>query len=72
MSRQQDNEQLLTTRDAADLFRLSMAWFERQRWKGEGPTWIRVGGPSGRAVRYRKADLFEWFENNRNAPTMKE
>lgn len=62
-------ENLITTRDASDLTGLSMAWFERKRWEGAGPPWVKVGGPSGRAVRYRKSDLLAWFEANLVTPS---
>ena len=68
MLRKAEIERLLTTRDASDLSGLSIAWFERKRWEKAGPPWIRVGGPSGRAIRYRKSDLLAWFEVNRFDP----
>ena len=68
MLRKEKFERLLTTRDASDWSGLSIAWFQRKRWEGAGPPWIRVGGPNGRAVRYQKSDLEAWFEGNRIEP----
>ena len=55
---------LVHERDAAKFLNVSVAWLQRQRWLGTGPIWIRVGGPQGRAVRYRYADLQAWIESN--------
>lgn len=59
---------LLHTRDAARILGVSEAWLERQRWKGEEPVYVRVGGANGRAVRYRESDLRAYIENNLVAP----
>jgi predicted DNA-binding transcriptional regulator AlpA len=39
---------------------LSNAYFERGRWAGYGPKFIKLG----RAVRYRKADVVAWLEQH--------
>ncbi|MEL7453201.1 MAG: helix-turn-helix domain-containing protein [Pseudomonadota bacterium] len=57
-------EPLLHTRDAAAMLGVSQAWLERQRWKGEEPAFVRVGGLNGRAVRYRKSDLEAYIESH--------
>lgn len=51
------NEEILTTYEAARLTKLSMAWFERKRWMGEGPPFRR----RGRNVRYLKSELLTWW-----------
>ncbi|WP_225217995.1 helix-turn-helix domain-containing protein [Luteimonas colneyensis] len=53
--------ELLTTREAAALTKMSMAWFERHRWERTGPSYIR----RGRSVRYVKAELLEWWAEGR-------
>jgi predicted DNA-binding transcriptional regulator AlpA len=68
MSAQQPIERLLYTRDAALILNVSAAWLERKRWEGAGPPFIRVGGPTGRAVRYRASDLLAWINANRRDP----
>ena len=55
---------LLHSRDAARYLGVSEAWLARERWKGTGPAYIKVGGASGRAVRYRHSDLMVWIERN--------
>lgn len=62
-------EPLLHTRDAAKLLGVSEAWLERQRWKGDEPTFVRVCGKNGRAVRYRKSDLEAYIERNLVSPS---
>lgn len=57
---------LLRDPDAADYLNVSMAWLQRQRWLGTGPTYIKVGT---RAVRYRLADLEDWVHQNVCAPS---
>jgi predicted DNA-binding transcriptional regulator AlpA len=36
---------------------LSAAYFERARWEGGGPRFLKFG----RLVRYRKADVVDWI-----------
>jgi predicted DNA-binding transcriptional regulator AlpA len=51
-------DQLLTTKQAATVTGLSVAWFERKRWEGGGPPFVKFD----RAVRYRESDLAAWIE----------
>lgn len=57
-------ERLLREQEAAKLLGVSHYWLQRQRWLGTGPNWVRVGGPHGRAVRYRGSDIEGWIESN--------
>lgn len=51
---------LLTEADAAAYLGLSPATLSRWRWQGDrGPAWVRF---SGRAVRYRLAELDAFIE----------
>jgi excisionase family DNA binding protein len=47
----------LSTMEAARLTGLSPAWFERSRWAGGGPPFVKVG----RAVRYPLDELHAWM-----------
>lgn len=47
-------DKLLTTREAAHLLGVSLAFLERDRWAGARIPFIRIGS---RAVRYRRGDL---------------
>jgi hypothetical protein len=42
---------------------LSDAYFERGRWAGFGPRFLKIG----RRVRYRKRDVMDWLENRETA-----
>lgn len=47
-------EKLITTKEAADLLGVSMAFLERDRWAGARIPFVRVGS---RSVRYRRGDI---------------
>jgi len=55
---------LLHERDAAIYLNMSVAWLQRARWNRTGPRYVRVGGPSGRAVRYKMSDLEAYVAQN--------
>ena len=63
-SQQSATERLLHSTEAAKTFSVSPAWLARERWKGTGPALVCVGGPRGRAVRYRVIDLQAWIASN--------
>lgn len=52
-------DQLLSTKEAAEVLRASERALERWRVTGDGPKFCRVGP---RRVVYRAADLAEWLE----------
>jgi predicted DNA-binding transcriptional regulator AlpA len=52
------NEELLTTREVADLLRLNHRTLEKWRWLKVGPPYVRVGG---RVVRYRYVEVLRWM-----------
>jgi len=64
MTERQSLPRLLHTQDAAKILGVSTAWLERRRWQRLPPRYVRVGGPAGRAVRYRENDLFDYIEEN--------
>jgi hypothetical protein len=51
-------DELLTSREAAAILRLSERTLERHRTSGTGSRYIALGG----AVRYRRRDLLDWIE----------
>lgn len=53
----QPAEEILTTREAAALTKMSMSWYENARWRNEGPPFRR----RGRAIRYVKSELLAWW-----------
>lgn len=58
-------KKLLYRRDAAEYLSVSIAWLEREAWKGTGPKLIKVGV---RAVRYSIEDLDEYIESRTIEP----
>lgn len=61
-------ERLMHTHEAAQILGVSAAWLERKRWEGRPPRYVRVGGPNGRAIRYRESDLRAYIEENAITP----
>ncbi len=54
-----------TQAEAAPKLRKSVSWFERSRWAGTGPRFIKVG----RSVLYLGKDLNAWIESQARANT---
>lgn len=57
-------EKLLTTRDAAALLCVSVAFLERDRWAGARIPFVKIGS---RAVRYRLSDLEQFIVARRSS-----
>lgn len=55
----------LSTNDAARITGLSSAWFERARWAGNGPAYIKLG----KAVRYPSDELHTWMRSHLRTST---
>ena len=68
MPKPNDVERLLTSHEAARILGVSQAWLERKRYERAGPPFVRVGGPNGRAVRYRQSDIAQWVNDNLVVP----
>ena len=56
---------ILTPKQAAELLNLSTSWLAKQRLKGDGPAYIKMGG----AVRYNAAVLYEWMKAKQRLST---
>lgn len=52
---------LLSTKEAAEILGVSIAFLERDRWAGAKVPFIKVGS---RAVRYRMSDLTSYIDGN--------
>lgn len=50
---------LLNEKEAALWSGYSVAYFQRARWEGKGPKYIKLG----RSVRYREEDLRAWIDS---------
>ncbi len=59
---------LLTTQEAAQLFRLKPCTLDRWRHIGNGPKFVKVGG---RAVRYLRKDLEDFLVHRTNTAMIK-
>lgn len=53
-------ENLLTSKEAAPILGVSVAFLERDRWAGARVPFIKIGS---RAVRYRLSDLNAYIES---------
>lgn len=53
-------ENLITTKEAATILGVSVAFLERDRWAGASVPFIKVGS---RGVRYRLSDLRTFIES---------
>jgi len=51
---------LLTTKQAAQILGVSIAFLERDRWAGARVPFVKIGS---RAVRYRNSDLLAYIES---------
>lgn len=51
---------LLTTKQAAQILGVSIAFLERDRWAGARVPFVKIGA---RAVRYRHSDLLAYIES---------
>jgi excisionase family DNA binding protein len=56
---------VLTPKEAAALLNLSTSWLAKQRLKGGGPPYIKMGG----AVRYNATVLQEWMKGKQRLST---
>ncbi len=50
-------KRFVSDKEAAAVFGLSRSWFQRARWRGDGPPFIKIGA----AVRYDLDTLQGWF-----------
>jgi helix-turn-helix protein len=56
---------ILTPKQAAALLNLSTSWLAKQRLKGDGPAYIKMGG----VVRYNATVLQEWMKAKQRLST---
>ena len=59
-------DNLLTTKEAAPILGVSIAFLERDRWAGARIPYIQIGA---RAVRYRMCDLMSFIESRTRTST---
>lgn len=51
------------TTEAAEIYGKSKAWFERHRWAGTGPRFLKIG----RTPMYKAADLLNFIDSTYTA-----
>lgn len=62
-------DELLNSREAADVLRLSVPTLERMRCQGTGPPFIKLGSGKRARVVYRRGDLDAWIASMRHQST---
>lgn len=63
-----EDSKMYDQKEAAPIMKKSVSWFERQRWAGGGPRFIKVG----RSCLYLGKDLNEWLESQTRSNTGQE
>jgi predicted DNA-binding transcriptional regulator AlpA len=58
---------LLTSKEAAQLLRVSLSWLAKARMRGDGPPYIEIG----RSIRYAEAGLIQWVKSRQRLSTSK-
>jgi hypothetical protein len=56
---------VVTPKEAADRYKVSLSWLAKARMRGDGPPFIKVG----RAVRYTEAGLQQWLKSRQRLST---
>jgi predicted DNA-binding transcriptional regulator AlpA len=56
---------LLTPKEAAALYGVSISWLAKARMRGDGPPYVKVG----RSVRYSEAGLIQWAKSHQRLMT---
>jgi predicted DNA-binding transcriptional regulator AlpA len=56
---------LLTAKEAAVRFKVSLSWLAKARMRGDGPPYIRIG----RSIRYADAALIQWMKSRQRLST---
>jgi len=59
-------DSLLTTKQAAELLNMSVAFLERDRWQGALIPFVVIGT---RSIRYKLGDLLKYIEGNTKRST---
>lgn len=60
------SDRYLTEKEASAITGMSISFFQRARWQGTGPSFVRV---SSRAVRYKESVLRAWMDERTKAST---
>ena len=63
-----DDEDFITSKDLADLLRVSLSWVEKSRANDYGPPYIRL---SPHCIRYSRTDVLAWLKQRAHAHDVK-
>lgn len=58
-----DPDELLTPAETAPIVKLSVSTLKGMRWRGTGPSYIKLSPGRGGRIRYRRGDVFSWLHN---------
>jgi predicted DNA-binding transcriptional regulator AlpA len=64
---QQENDILLTPKQAAQVLATPEGTLKRWRAEGRGPAWVKLEG----SVRYTLSDVQQYIESNRHLPSVR-
>jgi predicted DNA-binding transcriptional regulator AlpA len=65
MNKHPDFPPLLTAKDVAGRFKVSLSWLAKARMRGDGPPYIRIG----RSIRYAEAATVQWMKSRQRLST---
>jgi predicted DNA-binding transcriptional regulator AlpA len=51
---------LLTPKEAAKVFKVSLSWLAKARMRGDGPPYVKFG----KSIRYGEAALLAWLKSH--------
>ncbi|WEV41613.1 helix-turn-helix domain-containing protein [Bifidobacterium sp. ESL0682] len=61
MARTLEDDEILTSQQAADTLKVTRNYLSQLRFQGEGPVFIQCGR---RTIRYWKSDIQKWLSQN--------
>ena len=56
---------LLTAKEAAVRFKVSLSWLAKARMRGDGPPYIKIG----KSVRYTDTGMIQWMKSRQRLST---
>jgi predicted DNA-binding transcriptional regulator AlpA len=56
---------MLTPKETASVFKVSLSWLAKARMRGDGPPFMRIG----HSIRYSEAALHQWMKSRQRLST---
>ncbi|MDF7641752.1 helix-turn-helix domain-containing protein [Bifidobacterium sp. ESL0784] len=66
MARTLEDDEILTTQQAADILKVTRNYLSQLRFHEEGPKFVQCGR---RTIRYWKSDIQKWLDENLHQST---